>query len=132
MKRAPSKSSLKKLSDKDINTCISLTSSELVSIRLTVNVHYWPIDNATFHIILHHTDVTLFPSDWHFVYTNTMRPNPTPSINFRRVCRVVQSTSAVTDTECFCISPCYMFIEITFLNQTQINLCEILVSLLPA
>ena len=134
MKRMYDSSSLKKLSDQDTDTCLLLIYPDVPPIKVKFSMQIWPSENATFYIVIHHLQVALKPSSWLSAYSSLSDndPEPVSRIVVWKTCQFVKSTGYATEMNCTCTFPCNIMVEMSFMFQSEVDVCEIRMSLSPA
>ena len=78
-------------------------------------------------VIVHHSQVTLKPSEWLRAYSRPLDNDPEPisGIVVWKMCEFVQSTGYVTNMNCTCTFPCFIVLELSFLLQSDVTVCDI-------
>ena len=133
MKRMYDSSSLKKLSDQDTDTCLLLIYPDVPPIKVKFSMQIWPSENASFYIVIHHSQVALKPSSWLRAYSSSSDNDqePVSRIVVWKTCQFVKSTGYATEMNCTCTFPCNIMVEMSFMLQSEVDVCEIRMSLSP-
>ena len=133
MRKGYSNQVLKKLTDNDPTTCLLLTSyPDVPPIRVKLAVPIWTTENYTFHVIMRHSNIPLPTSDWLRGFRELSSPNPVNGIVQLKICEMYTASSTLTDMTCVCTFPCNILLELSFIFQTEINVCEISLSQMPS